>query len=468
MAKEVYISPVNINGILNELEKVVKVQSITIGSEFRLSTGLLCLDLTMGGGITAGMYTFSGREQSAKTTLAINIMGASVKQDVGLRVLWDAENSSGSSMDYIENIFETNGVDADVESLFGTRVKGKYTKTPMVYYRDEANMDTFFNWFAGLLRRLPDKRYEANKWWFVYPSTMENKAKYKGQYDRNISAANGALYIPAPDGSLQAIILTDSYPALLPQVMEESDDPNIGMALNAREFSKNVPRVKGKLRAKRVALLGINQLRTNPMAKFVDPNYEPGGDALKFYSDVRFRSTARSLSTCPYNPKGKGQIEKEPSVVYEGDDTYRYIHLKAIKNKLSVPGRETWARIWIEDAAGKARGIDPVWDTFYALEMTGQVSGKRSALSLNVYGLGQAKKTITWEQFKYLVLGSKEEIAAVCKKIGYKPVNLRKGLFTLMRKGIMEDLYVEAHRAKKEKVKEVATKKDDEDEDDED
>jgi RecA/RadA recombinase len=443
-ASEEMYSPVNLGEILGELEKAVKIQSITIGEENRISTGLLCVDLTLGGGITAGMYTVAGPEQSAKTTLTISIMAASVKQNVGARVLWDAENSSGSSMDYVENIFKAQDVNEDIQTLFGVKEKGKYKVKPVVYYRDEGEMDTFYNWLSGFLRRLPDKRFEAERWWYVYPTTPENKSKYKGHYDVRMSSAMGALYIPAEDGALQAMVMVDSYPSLLPASMDE-DDPRAGMALQAREFSRHIPRVKGKLRAKRVALLGINQLREAPAVMFKDPNYEPGGQALRFNSDVRLRSVPRALSGVPFNPKGKGQIEKEPSVSGEGEDTYRYVNLKAIKNKLSVPNREVWLRIWVQDENSVAKGFCPVWDTFYALHLTGQVSGKRSSMLLNIHGLGKARKNIDWAEFKTMVLGDKEAITAVCKKLGYKPFNLRKGLFSMMRKGVMEKLYSETH-----------------------
>lgn len=456
-------SPYNVLDILQDLEKVVKVQTITIGSENRTSTGLLCVDLMLGGGVTAGMYTFSGPEQSAKTTLAISILAASVPQAVGARVLWDAENSTGSSMDYVENVFSTQGVSVDSETMFGVKTKGKYTKTPLIYYRDEAEIDTFFNWFSGLLRRLPDKRFENDQWWYVYEANSENKAKYKGVANRNLSAANGAIYIPAKDGALQAVVLLDSWPALLPASLDE-DDPKSGMALQAREFSKHLPRIKGKLRAKRVSLIGINQLRTAPAVMFKDPHYEPGGDALKFYSDVRFRITPRALSGVPFNPKGKGQYETEPSLSGDGSDTYRYVHAKAIKNKLSLPNRETWLRIWVQDEDQVARGFCPVWDTFYCLVLTGQVSGKRSSMLLDIHGLGQAKKNISWDEFKTLVLGDSEDVEAVCKKLGYRKMNLRRGLFSLMRKGVLEQLYSQTHRDKLKKARE----KEDEDEDDDD
>jgi RecA/RadA recombinase len=456
-----FLSPVNKLGLLQELEKVVKIQSVTLGNEHRVSTGLLCIDLILGGGISPAMYTVAGPEQSAKTTLAIAMMGSAVNQKVSLPVLWDAENSSGSSMDYVENIFNTMGVKANVETIFGVKQNGKYVTEPLVYYRDEAELNTFYDWLSALLRRLPDKRYEDGRWWYVYEATQENKAKYKAMMDRKLSAANGAIYIEAENGSLQAYVLVDSYPSLLPDSMDE-DDPKAGMALQAREFAKHVPRVAGKLRAKRVALVGINQIREKIGFVMGDPRYEPGGNALKFYSSVRMWNTPRALSGVPFHPKGKGMYEPEKSVTVEGgSDMYRYIHVKAIKNKLSVPNRETWLRLWVTDGDGLAQGFDPVWDTFYAMFLTGQVSGKRSAIQLDIHGIGPAKKLLTWEQFKLLVIGDKEQITSICERIGYKPFNLRKGMFNLMRKGVLESLYIENLKTKSDSKKED----DDEDED---
>lgn len=267
--------------ILQQCEKVAKVQSINLSVEQRLSTGLLCLDGILGGGITAGMYTFFGPEQSAKTTAAVTLMGASVGQEVGQCILWDAENSTGSSMDYVSNIFKTLNVKANAETIFGVKKDGKWLVKPLVYYRDEGEAETFFNFVAALLRRLPDKRYEDGNWWYIYPRTKENISGLKDIADATKSRQNDAIYVKAESGSLQAIIVVDSYPGLMPASMDE-DDPSGAIAQKARAMSSGIDRVKGRLRSKRVALVGINQLRMNPMDKY-NPEYEPAGQALKYF-----------------------------------------------------------------------------------------------------------------------------------------------------------------------------------------
>lgn len=456
-------TPYDTLSILQEVEKVVKVQSVTLSDESRLHTGLFLVDLLLGrGGITAGMYTFAGPEQSAKTTLAITVLANSVQQEVGLRVLWDAENSSGSSADYVESIFTGAGLEVSAANIFGIKKDGKYVETPLVYYRDEGEMETFFDWAAAVMRRLPDKRFEEGRWWFVYDNDREAKAKYAGKMDRRMSSKNGAIYIPAPSGALQALILVDSWPSLLPSSLDE-DETKGGMAVMAREFSKHLPRLKGKLRSKRVAILGVNQLRERPGFNMGDPRYEPGGQTLKFLSDVRIWANPRALSGVPFNPKGKGQYEKEESID-GGEDLYRYIHLKAIKNKLSVPGLETWLRIWVSDSEGKARGFCPVWDAFYTMAQCGLITGKRTAIHFNLPGLGESKKPINWLTFKTLVLGTKKQKEEICAKMGMKPFDPRSGLRRMADRGSLEALYLDHARSKGAK----SLGKEDEDEEEED
>jgi RecA/RadA recombinase len=449
--KEEDVSKVDYLALLSQCEKVAKIQSVSLEADTRLSTGLLCLDGIMGGGVTAGMYTFFGPEQSAKTTAAITIMGASVSQEVGQRILWDAENSTGSSTDYVTNIFKTMHIKAEVETLFGVKKEGKYLIKPLVYYQDIGEADAFFNFVSALLRRLPIKRYENKKWWTIYEKTKENLARYSKVMDADMS--DTGIYVPAENGSLQAIIVCDSYPGLVPDSMDD-DDPSAAIAQHARAMSAGMQRIKGKLRSRRVALVGVNQLRLNPMQKFGSPEYEPGGGALKFFSDVRMRFYPRALNGAPFHPKGEGMIEREAGI-NGGYDTYRYINVRSIKNKLSIPNRETWLRVWIEDAEGAACGYDPVWDTFYAMALSGQVSGKRSAIRLEPHGVDPMKKTLSWLQFKQLVIGSTEQKEEVCKFLGMKRVvNLRSFLRKQMQKGVYEDLYVETKNSKAKEVEE--------------
>jgi RecA/RadA recombinase len=420
--------------------------SSSLEAAHAMSTGLLSMDLILGGGIRPAWFTLAGAEQSAKTTSALTIMAAAIKANVPMIAYADFEGSSSNSLPYITSILKGNGLKLDIDQVFGKKDEstGKWIKRPIVRYRAETVGEKFFDYLSEVLRNLPDKKLINKKWWFVFENNKANKAKIGEFADSSMPKKYGdGLWIPAPDGNLQAIFLVDSYPAMNPSANDE-EDANNSLALQARMFSKHLPRVKGRLSQKMVAVIGINQMRAIPMAMYGPKEQEPGGQALRYYSDARLRNTARG-SGQPLWPKNfnKEFLEEEKSAEFEGTDKYRYIHSKAIKNKLWIPSRQTWFRIWVEDGSGTARGFDPFFDTMYFLKQTGQLIGKgRKGLSLNLEGLGKGKP-LDWYDYKKWVLGDKEAMIAICTKAGFaKPMSLRAFCFKQMQSGVAEKLYV--------------------------
>jgi len=315
---------------------------------------------------------------------------------------------------------------------------------------------------------LPDKKKIGENWYYIYESkTPEgkvhkvNQALVGNQYDKNYFRKTGRYRVPAEDGTLQALVLVDSYPAMLPE-KQDVDDPNGSLAAQARMFSDQLKRVKGKMRGKRIAVIGINQLRLKPMVQFGSPEYEPCGEALKLYSDARLKWSSRALSSVSKDigevVKGiKGQIEEEPSITHKGGiDNYRYIHVRGHKNKLSRPYLEIWMRLWITDAKNEAQGFDPVFDTFLYLKSTGQLTGKRGKMVLKLKG-NEASHSIGWLDFKRLILGDRATIKLVCAKAGMKPVKIRDKCFAQMASGDGLDMYnqeeMDSRNRKVEKVK---------------
>ena len=456
------IPGLDIDDTLNQIEKKTGIGSTGMGGygDTRMSTGLLMLDLISGGGITAGWYTTFGEEQSCKSTLAMSIASFAVTQDVPILAYSDFEGST--TPNYVQNILNTQGVDATVEDVFGVKDRmGVYVKRPRIRYLPCDTAEQFFDYLAMLERTLPDKIYEGGSWWFVYENTNENRKRLSQtghEYDKKRFSKYNKFYVPAPNGNLQALMITDSYPAMLPERLDV-DEPGAGLAAVARMFADQLPRVKAKLRKKRIAIIGVNQLRDVPMAKYGPPKKQAAGNAVRYYSDVRFQNTARALSAIPdARPSKDTPWEVESSVECEGKDYYRYIDIRGEKNKFSQPNLRCWVRLWIEDGNGQARGFDPVFDTYEYLKSTGQMVGSRKKkLMMKVEG-NEAKKPIEWEDFKRLILGEKKEIAEICKKIGMKPCFVRKVCFKQMRtqKGI--DMYFETRRKK------AMAKKDDDDE----
>lgn len=272
---------------LQEIEKKTGLSSNGFGRHCaRLSTGLVALDMYLDGGlIPGGWYTTAGPEQSAKSTLTMTLVAACIKQKFnGVGALFDYEGSSDE--DYIVNMMKNFGItNADRSKIFGVQDPdtGKYIVRGVFRYYDPTNGEAFFQYMQMLRRRLPDKTVtEKGEAYYVFEHTVKNKKMLAGQYDQDFLRTQNLLRVPAADTSMQSLTVVDSYPAMLPD-QQDDDDPSGAMALQARMFSDGIKRFRGGMRRKMMTILGVNQLRERPAQQHGDPNYEPCGNALKFY-----------------------------------------------------------------------------------------------------------------------------------------------------------------------------------------
>jgi RecA/RadA recombinase len=363
----------------------------------------------------------------------------SVQDRVPAILYQDAEGSSDPN--YIENIFDGR---VDPKELFGVKAaNGEWKIRGKVRYENPPNGESCLDMTAAFLRKIPDKVYLQEKWWYSFENTNPNRKLVGDKYNKKLFQKHNKFFVPAEDGSMQALILIDSYPNLVPERIDE-DEGGAGLGAQARMFAEHFPKIKGKLRRKRATLIGINQVREKPMVAYGDPTYEPGGNALKFNSDCRLRLTPRSV------PHGKGPIEEENSVLGEGLDKYRYIHIKTIKNKLATPYLDGWLRLWVTDAAGQGRGFCKVWDTFQYLKMTGQATGTMKKLHIDMPGF-KTKKPLTWDQFKSLILLRGTELKKFCKSLKLKEVpRLRRDCYRQMASGDGMNRYFNSLRKEKE------------------
>lgn len=464
----------DVNALIHDtLNTVAKRQGIVASGldvSPPVSTGLLMVDLCMGGGLRPGMVTAAAEEQCAKTTLGVTALASGVKRDVPFLAMVDYEGSTKAAKRYVHEIFKGQGVKLKMHEIFGKEGRdGGWEIQPRVQYINMAILEHFYEWLAAILRELPDKRFLMNKWWYVFEDNKKNKARVGDEVDAKMTKTyGGGLWVEAPDGNPQGIILLDSYTAMNPAAKDEEDISN-QLSVKASAFSKQLERVKGRMLQKMIVVYGLNHLRDNPMAMFGPKVSEKGGKALQQFSDVRLRQTSRAVSAAPFKAQEVCKTtfnELEKSVEYKGKDAYRYVHIKAIKNKHWVPNRECFFRIWVEDASGVARGLDPVFDVISYLKETGQLSGgkNRKAYKLNLDGLGAAKSPVDWLTIKRWVLGDKDAMSEISKALGYKPMSLRAFCFKQLEKGRGEELYVEYH-SNKENSK--ADKDEDDEEDDE-
>lgn len=407
---------------LHKIEKKFDlVSGVLSRDEPRFSTGILSLDLIINGGLVAGgWYTALGGEQSCKSTLAMSIVASILRNNFkGYSAYFDYEGSV--QFDYFEAILKNARVKVAAEDVFGQKDEdGNYINEPLVYYSSPDTGEQFFSAVAELERILPDKLCMKGQWYYVYANTKENMSMLKGKYDKKYFSKHNKLRIPAEDGSLQAIILTDSYPAMNPESMDEKEDGDNSLGLQARMFSKQIPRIKTKMKKKRIVIIGINQIRENIGVRYGPTEREPCGNALKFNSDCRIR-TAKTVV-----PHGKGYIEEEQSITDSGSiDYYAYIRAKTIKNKLGGrPLQEVILRTRIANSDGEPTGFCMTWDTYNYLKATGQISGQRDKIKFGE-GTPYAGTKVSWLEFKILVEGAKEQIKELCAALKVKPKALR-------------------------------------------
>jgi len=454
-----------IHSTLNEVAKRQGIVASGLDVSPPVSSGLLVVDLIMGGGIRPGMVTAAAEEQCAKTTLALTALAAGVKKEIPFLAMIDYEGSTKAAKRYVHEIFRGQGVKLKMNEIFGKESsEGGWEIQPRVQYINMAILEHFYEWLAAILRELPDKRFLLNKWWYIFEDTKKNKARVGSDVDAVMTRKYGnGLWVPAPDGNPQGIIVLDSYTAMNPAAKDEEDISN-QLSVKASAFSKQLERIKGRMLQKMIVVYGLNHLRDNPMAMFGPKVSEKGGKALQQFSDVRLRQTSRALSAAPFKVQETCKTtfnELEKSVEYKGKDSYRYVHIKAVKNKHWTPNREGFFRIWVEDANGVARGLDPVFDVISYLKETGQLSGQRKGFKLDLHKLGKAKTTIDWLTLKKWVLGDRETMTQISKSLGYKPMGIRAFCFKQMESGTAEELYVAYHSSK-------ANDKDEDEDEDED
>lgn len=449
---------------LNKIErKFDLVSGVLSRDEPRFSTGLISLDLLINGGLVAGgWYTAFGGEQSCKSTLAMTIVASILRNNFkGYSAYYDYEGSV--QFDYFEAILKNARVKVSAEDVFGEKDEdGNYVRDPLVYYASPDTGEQFFSSIAELERILPDKLCMKGQWYYVYPNTKENQSMLKGQYDKKYFAKHNTFRVPAEDGSLQAIILTDSYPAMNPQSMDDKEDGDNSLGLQARMFAKQIPRIKTKMKKKRIVIIGINQLRENIGVMYGPTEREPGGNALKFFSDCRLR-TAKTVI-----PHGKGYIEEEQSIKDEGAiDYYAYIKVKTVKNKLGGrPLQEVIMRTRIGDADGEPTGFCMTWDAWTYLKATGQISGQRDKIKFGE-GTPYDGVVFSWLEFKVLIEGTKSQIKELCAAKKVKAKALRLWLEDQCNKrGGELALLAEKRAIEAKKVKKAKKKSSDDDDDD--
>jgi RecA/RadA recombinase len=316
-----------------------------------VSTGSLALDLILGGGWAPGRRSnVFGREAVGKSTLIYYAIKAAIAQ--GIRCLF----------------FDFEGAtDADRVERIGVRIDWAdelKRKEPILfrYFDTMKSGEQMFRLCHRILQDLPDK----------------------------------------DEGQVQLAIFLDSLPTVVPEAQRDNDESNAN-AMRASLFSSKLPLVKSLVSSKRCAWIDVNQLRTKPQVMFGNPEYEPCGEAVRTQSDCRVKAskTIAPKGRGPVkHPKGESKyIETESCWDGRGQDRYNQMNLYCIKNKGFSPNRGCSLRIWFEEAGVPGRGIDPVFDVYEYLRLTGQIrySAKMLWIDLPPFNEEREVKVPVWD-----------------------------------------------------------------------
>lgn len=367
---------------INEVE--AKTHMVSNVSKYMdpLSTGVLCFDWLFNGGAYNGFMSVSGPETSAKSTFLEFVTASGIRNNLLFNAAIDAEGTKND--EYATAIFAMLGLSfPQLDNL---------PHKPYRYYKENV-IETAFDYMHGLLRTMPQKIWlpNENSWAYVFDKRDANEAKkmeiYGVKAEKSLSRHDKYICLTDYSG-LEAAFYVDSFAAMVTESDDDGDQKSRRRAAEASAFSENLRRVSARISNRGCLLLGANQLRQKPnVMGRADPFYEPGGDALKFYSAqrARFAITSSNIpgNDAEYNKNFR--MMAEPSVVSPGHfDLYDYRRIRNTKNKMGNPKKETWARVWVADHTGQAHGFDPAFDLFNYLLETKQLIKNKRKLKFNL------------------------------------------------------------------------------------
>jgi hypothetical protein len=191
----------------------------------------------------------------------------------------------------------------------------------------------------------------------------------------------------------------------------EYKDESGAQALLARVLAANLPGVTSAMVEKRVTIVATNQIRQAPGVQFGNPDYAPGGNAIKHAHDNRVMLRKRAV------PAGwkkiPGGICAEACWDGKGEDKYTFTKLTSEKCKDFMPHKTGWIRWWFDSNGRPGPGLDPVFDTFQYLKMTGQLVKAGTKFEINMPGL---EFEVDSAGFKSLILDPehKDELRQAC------------------------------------------------------
>jgi recombination protein RecA len=192
------------------------------------------------------------------------------------------------------------------------------------------------------------------------------------------------------------LIIVDSVAALVPEAELAGDIGDAHVGLQARMMSQALRILTAKADVNKVTVVFINQIREKIGVMYGNPETTTGGRALKFYSSIRL------------DVRRKEEIKQGTELVGHT------IRLKAVKNKVGTPLRETFIDLYYPGTSFTP-GFDHIGDliTFAAQRGLFEMSGSWYALNGERLANGLAKLKERLRDDEAIISGLRKQIKEI-------------------------------------------------------
>lgn len=188
------------------------------------------------------------------------------------------------------------------------------------------------------------------------------------EYAKKIGVKTSEIFISQPSNGEQAleileslvrsekfaVVVVDSVAALTPQKEIEGEMGAAQMGGHARLMSQAMRKLTAVISNSNTAVIFINQIRTSIGVAYGNPEYTPGGKALKFYSSVRL--DIRRIA----------QIKKPDGEVVGGR-----VKVKIVKNKVAPPFKQAEFDLMYNEGISREGEVLAIGEKLKVIKKTG-------------------------------------------------------------------------------------------------